>query len=150
LTCSFYEDILYFIKGCVYRTFNKNLATKHYFQIIFQLGAGVKNNTKCWSFSYSIWSFPTVFLNYSTNPTVFFCRVCCIPYIYIVENRDILWSFLSLRNVHFFGISMAKQVQIDIWMYFLNLSYFLIWVDACSQITNKFCGITHSAIKNSN
>ncbi len=25
------------------------------------LGAGAKNNTKCWSFSYGIWSFPTVF-----------------------------------------------------------------------------------------
>jgi len=36
-----------------------------------KLGAGAKNNTECWSFSYGIWSFPTVFSSYGTNPTVF-------------------------------------------------------------------------------
>jgi hypothetical protein len=48
-------------------------------KFVKKLGAGAKKNTEGWSFSYGFWSFPTVFSNYGTNPTVFFCRVCCIP-----------------------------------------------------------------------
>jgi hypothetical protein len=44
-----------------------------------KLGAGAKNNTDCRSFSYGIWSFPTVIPSHGTNPTEFFCIVWCIP-----------------------------------------------------------------------
>jgi hypothetical protein len=40
-------------------------------KVVKKLEAGAKNNTKCWCFSCGIRSFPTVFSNYSTNPTVF-------------------------------------------------------------------------------
>ncbi len=44
-------------------------------KVVKKLGAGAKNNTDCWSFSYGIRSFPTVIPSHVINPTEFFCRV---------------------------------------------------------------------------
>jgi hypothetical protein len=44
-------------------------------KVVKNLGAGAKNNTECRSFSYGIRSLPTVFL----------CRVCCIPFVALSE-----------------------------------------------------------------
>jgi len=53
-------------------------------KVVKKLGAGAKNNTKCQSFSYEIRSFPTVIPSHGINPTDFFCRVCCIPFFFLI------------------------------------------------------------------
>jgi hypothetical protein len=60
-------------------------------KVVKKLGAGAKNNTDCQSFSYGIWSFPTVIPSHGINPTEFFCIVWCIPSF---ENADFFQKFV--------------------------------------------------------
>ena len=72
-------------------------------KVVKKLGAWAKNNTDCRSFSYGIWSFPTVIPSHGINPTDFFCRVCCIPkltpwqiWIEKLVNKNAIKRFLLI------------------------------------------------------
>ncbi len=69
ITCSFYEGILYLIKGCAHRTFNKNLATKHYSQ-----------NRRFWVRGRGK-IIPTISMVSFFIPTVKFPRLRCIQFV---------------------------------------------------------------------
>jgi hypothetical protein len=43
-------------------------------KVVKKLGAGAKNNTESWSFSYGFWSFPTVFQTTVQIPRFFLYR----------------------------------------------------------------------------
>ncbi len=83
LTCSFYEDILYLIYGCVHRSLNKILTKKHYSQ-----------NRRFWG-----WGpgkiIPTISTVSFFNPTVKFPRLRCIQF---VRSQN----FTGLRAFPFF------------------------------------------------
>jgi hypothetical protein len=82
MTCSFYEGILYFIKSCAHRTFNKNLATKHYSQ-----------NRRFWGSGRGK-IIPTISTVSFFMPTVKFPRLRCIQF---VRSQSLIY-FKSNKN----------------------------------------------------
>ncbi len=55
-------------------------------------------------------SFPMVIPSHGLNPTVFFCRVCCIPFFFTIERR-LSSSFIEFRLLNIFLCLGAFEIQ---------------------------------------